>query len=178
MEYSDLISVLLENNLTISAMESLTGGLFASTITSIPNASKVFVGSAITYVDSCKEKYGVSSTTINEYGAVSKECAKEMAIQAQLFFNSDISISFTGNAGPTGSEDKPVGLVYVAINYNKKLDVYQLNLVGDRNSIRKQCVDFGFIKIIELLKNISNNQDEDDNILVEEENNGEKEFSY
>ncbi len=151
MEYHNLLNLLLEQNLTLSCMESLTGGLFASTFTGIPSASKVFKGGAVTYTDEAKEAFGVSKKTIAENGAISKECAKEMALQASFFFNSDLSVSFTGNAGPSESENKPVGLVYIAVKYLKEVSVYELHLSGSRNNIRKQCVDFAFSTLIDNL---------------------------
>ncbi len=149
MEYQNLLNLLLEHNLTLSCMESLTGGLFASTFTGIPSASKAFKGGAITYTDEAKEAFCVSKKTIAENGAISMACAKEMAVQAGIFFNSDISVSFTGNAGPTESESKPVGLVYIAVKFLNEVAVYELHLSGTRNSIRKQCVDFAFSTLID-----------------------------
>ncbi len=149
MEYKDLLDVLTEKGLTLSSMESLTGGMFASTFTSIPNASKVFHGGAITYTDEMKESFGVSRKTIEEHGAISKECVKEMAIESSKFFNSDIAVSFSGNAGPGESENKPVGLVYIGIKTEDEVKVYELHLEGTRNQIRKQCVDFAFSTLVE-----------------------------
>lgn len=147
----DLLDILQKKGLTLSCMESLTGGLFASAFTSIPGASKVFKGGAITYTDEAKECFSVKSSTIEKYGAISLECAKEMAIKASVFFSSDVSISFTGNAGPTALENKEVGLVYVAIKISDTLYGYKLSLEGDREDIRKQCVDFAFQTMFDLL---------------------------
>jgi PncC family amidohydrolase len=152
MEYKDLLNVLMEKRLSLSCMESLTGGLFASTFTSIPGASSVCHGGAVTYTDAVKKSFNVPSSVIANYGAISKECAKEMAKQASSFFQSDVAVSFTGNAGPTESEGKPVGLVYIAMKVLDKLEVYELHLNGERNDIRKQCVDFAFATLFEKLK--------------------------
>ena len=149
MQRTDLLNILIEKKLTLSCMESLTGGLFGATFTSISHASEVYKGGAITYRDEIKELFGVSKKTILEHGAVSKECAVEMAECASDFFSSDVSISFTGNAGPTPSENKPVGLVYIAIKVYEHISVFQLQLEGDRDSIRKQCVDFGFYHLFD-----------------------------
>jgi len=149
MERKDLLDVLVSKKLTLSCMESLTGGLFASTFTSIPGASQVFLGGAVTYQDKVKELFGVPSSVIKEHGAISKECAKEMALNASLFFSSDVAVSFTGNAGPDAQEGKPVGLVYIGIKVKNSLSVYELHLTGERNFIRRQCVDFAFSKIFE-----------------------------
>jgi PncC family amidohydrolase len=152
MERKELLDLLLASKLSLSSMESLTGGLFGASFTSIPGASQVYKGGAITYTDEVKELYGVKKETIKEYGAVSLECAKEMAIQASKFFNTDVSVSFTGNAGPTASEDKPVGLVFIALKVRNKLYSYKLELTGEREEIRRQCVDFAFSTLIEKLK--------------------------
>lgn len=149
MERKDLLDSLVAKNLTLSSMESLTGGLFASTFTSIPGASQVYKGSAVTYTDKVKALFGVSEKTLEAYGAISKECAKEMALQCSLYFDTDCAVSFTGNAGPDAQEDKPVGLVYIGVKVKNQLSVYELHLAGERNFIRRQCVDFAFKTLYE-----------------------------
>lgn len=151
MERKDLLDALVDHKLTISSMESVTGGLFASTFTSIPGASQAFKGSAVTYQDEVKEAFGVKKDTIEKYGAISSNVAKEMAIKASEFFKSDVSVSFTGNAGPDAQEDKPVGMVFVSIRIKDKLFTYQLALKGERDAIRKQCVDFAFQTLLDKL---------------------------
>ncbi|MFA6861379.1 MAG: CinA family protein [Bacilli bacterium] len=157
MERKELLDLLVKNKLTLSAMESLTGGLFAASFTSIPGASQVFKGAGVTYVDEVKESFGVKKDTINEFGAVSLQCAKEMCLKASSFFNTDCAVSFTGNAGPTASENKPVGLVFIAIKVKTHLYSYKLSLTGDREEIRKQCVDFAFSTLIEKIKGLLEN---------------------
>lgn len=154
MNRKDLLDLLIEKKLTLSSMESLTGGLFASTFTSIPGASKVFQGSAVTYQDKVKESYGVKKSTIETYGAISAQCAKEMALCASTFFKTDIAISFTGNAGPDNQEEKPVGLVYISIKLNNIIHTFELHLQGEREEIRKQSVDFAFNKLFSYLQEI------------------------
>ena len=146
MERKDLLDSLREKKAHLSSRESLTGGRFASAFTSIPGASNVFAGAAVTYTDKAKEKFGVKVSTIDQYGAISEQTAKERAIEASLFFNMECSVSFTGNAGPSASENKPVGLVYIAIKVFDKRNVYELHLKGDRDSIRRECVDFAFLE--------------------------------
>ena len=155
MEYNDLYNTLLKNGLSLSCMESLTGGLFASTFTSIPGASKVFKGGVVTYTNEVKKSFNIKEATLDTFGAISKECAKEMAINASIIFNSECALSFTGNAGPDKSEDKDVGLVYIGIKYLNQLEVYELHLKGERDEIRKQCVDFAFKTLYEKLENIT-----------------------
>ena len=119
---------------TLSSIESLTGGLFASTITSIPGASKYFKGTIVTYQNEIKEKLGIDTTR----GVINREVALSMSRIGRKFFNSDICVSFTGNAGPDGMDNKPVGLVFIAINE----EVFELNFKGSRNEIRRKAVEF------------------------------------
>lgn len=149
----DLLNLLKEKNLTISSMESLTGGLFASTITSIAGASKCYKGSFVTYTNEIKNECGVKKETIDQYGVISFECVKEMAICSKKYFDTDIAISFSGNAGPEASDGKEVGLVYIAILIDKYLYSYKLHFKGERNFIRNECVNFACKKLIEILKN-------------------------
>lgn len=123
----------------ISTIESMTGGLLASKITSIPGSSKIYVGSVIAYSNQIKEKLNIRTTN----GVISKEVALQMAAQGNIFFDSDICIAITGNAGPTSLDKKPVGLVYVAINEK----CYKLILKGTRDNIRNQACDFAWKKI-------------------------------
>ena len=149
MEAKDLLELLLERHLTIASMESLTGGLFAAFFTAIPGASQAFKGALVTYCDEAKEKFGVRKETIDNYGAISPECAKEMCLAASSLLKSDIAVSFTGNAGPSADEGKPVGLVYVGIQILDTYYGYRLDLTGERAKIRRSLVDFAFQTIYE-----------------------------
>lgn len=151
MERKDLLELLKAKQLSLSCMESLTGGLFSASFTSIPGASKVFCGGAVTYSNEVKEAFGVKKETIDTHGAISKQCADEMAIRACYFFQSDVAVSFTGNAGPDAEEEKPVGSVYISIKIQDALFSYHLSLSGQRDEIRKQCVDFAFRQLYTLL---------------------------
>ena len=150
-----VIELLKDSKLTLSSCESLTGGLFASTITSYSGVSSFFKGSLVTYQNNVKESLlGIPSELISKHGVVSKEIAYEMCKQTSSKLNSDISISFTGNAGPSAMEGKEVGLVYIGICYLNQIEVFEYHFQGERNSIREQVVEEGF-KIIEkkLVKN-------------------------
>ncbi len=151
MERKDLLEILKSKHLTLSCMESLTGGMFANSFTSVPGASEAFVGGAVTYSNKVKEFFGVKEGTIQRYGAISRQCADEMALRASVFFQSDCSVSFTGNAGPSAEEGKPVGLVFVSIKVKETLYSYELNLTGDREDVRRQCVDFAFNTLFDKL---------------------------
>ena len=143
-----LVLLLKEKDLTISSCESLTGGLFASRLVEISGASSVLVGSYVTYMDRCKEVLLNGKEVLNEVGAISKEMAYLMAKTVKEKLKSDVSVSFTGNAGPSLSEGKEAGLVYSCIiildkKYEYK-DIYQ----GDRNSIRNQVIDNTILRIL------------------------------
>lgn len=140
------------HNYTLGSAESLTGGGFGYFITRHRGSSEYFKGSIVTYANKAKEKLGVDKKTLEKYGAVSKECAEEMAEKAQSYFNSDVAISFTGNAGPDAMEEKPVGLVYIGIRIKSETFVFENNFSGNRESIRGQCIYFGINKLQELLK--------------------------
>jgi nicotinamide-nucleotide amidase len=147
-----LKELLSSHHFTLSSAESLTGGGFGYFITRHPGSSGYFKGSLVTYANEIKVKLGVSQDTIDKYGAVSKECAKEMAEKAQEFFSTNVAISFTGNAGPDSLEGKPVGLVYIGIRIENKTFVYKNIFEGDRELIRSQCIYFGVNQIQILLK--------------------------
>ena len=133
-----VVDLLKKHNLTISFAESCTCGLLASKIGNVSGASSVFNESYVTYANEAKMKLlGVKEETLQNYGAVSEQTALEMAEGLHKASNADISVSVTGIAGPEGgSETKPVGLVYVAVNFNKKTSVYKLNLKGERQKVR------------------------------------------
>ncbi len=135
--------VLLNNlNFTIACCESITGGLFAQEITSIAGASKYFSGGFITYTNETKINIvKVKKVTIEKYGAISKECAIEMALNTQKILKTNIAISFTGNAGPSVIENKPIGLIYIGIVINNNVWCEVLNIAGNRREIRTIAVD-------------------------------------
>ena len=144
----------IENTLTISSAESLTGGLFGAKLCEVSGISTVYQGSLVTYQDDVKiNLLKVKEETINKYGAVSLECAYEMVKNVQEIFNTDISVSFTGNAGPNPSEGKPVGLVYVGIYFLGDIEVLELNLNGTREEIRNECINVVSKKILKKIEN-------------------------
>lgn len=110
--------LLADRNLTISAAESLTAGLFQSTLVSVPNASRYFRGGIVAYHEAVKmDILGVPESIIVEHGVVSEECAAAMAEQCLHKFKTDIAISFTGVAGPDALEEQPAGTVWIGINF-------------------------------------------------------------
>ena len=145
---------LKRKNLTVATAESCTGGLLAHLLTNISGSSEYFDRGVITYSNKSKiELLGVPQKTITEYGAVSKQTARAMAVDIRKQANVDIGISTTGIAGPTGgTEEKPVGLVYIGIAIVKNVDVQRFVFSKDRlQNKEKTCY-----KALELLlKNIS-----------------------
>lgn len=148
-----LVKELKSSHLTIGSVESVTGGLFASSITSIPGVSSIFKGSLVTYSIPTKAKLlGFGEDYINKYGVVSKEVALKMAELGKKKLDVDICVSFTGNAGPDALCDLPVGLIYVGVSYEKKTEVYEFHLEGDRNKIRNEIVNKVAAILIDYLK--------------------------
>ncbi len=133
--------LLIEKNITISTAESCTGGMVASRLISYPGISKVFKEGFITYSNQAKmNTLHVNKDTLDKYGAVSEETAREMAIGAAEVSGSDLSISTTGIAGPEGgTEEKPVGLVYLCVYYKGHCNVLKLKATGARDSIRERA---------------------------------------
>ena len=123
--YKKIIKILIKGKLKLSVVESCTGGMLSAQITSIKGVSSIFDMGLITYSNYAKKKIlNVSDTTLNKYGAVSKECCLEMVKKLSRLSKSDISLSITGIAGPLGgSKEKPVGLVFIGIMYKKKTTI-------------------------------------------------------
>lgn len=123
-----VVNLLKENGKTISTAESCTGGLLGKRITDISGASSVFGTGVITYANSAKEKLlNVSHESLEAYGAVSEQVAKQMAENVRLLGESDLGIGITGVAGPAHSEAKPVGLIYIALSDGNKTIVHKLS---------------------------------------------------
>jgi nicotinamide-nucleotide amidase len=123
---------------TLAVAESCTGGLVAERLTSISGSSRSFVGGAVVYSDKLKTLFaGVPATLIEANGAVSKEVAGALAEGIRRATSATFGLGITGIAGPTGgSEEKPVGLVYVAVTDGKQTDVVERRFGGDREHIR------------------------------------------
>lgn len=150
MTSEQIISKLVEKNITIATAESCTGGSLGKIITSVPGVSSIYGYGFITYANEAKVNIlGVSPKTLEEHGAVSHETALEMAIGARNVAKSDIAVSVTGIAGPGGgTEEKPVGLVYIAIADKDGAEYRKLILDGSRDEIREKTCE----KVFELIK--------------------------
>ncbi|WP_285849076.1 competence/damage-inducible protein A [Metabacillus litoralis] len=152
----ELNKLLMKKGKTISAAESLTGGMFSEYMTSLDGASQIFKGSIVSYTNEVKEQIlKVQKRTLEQFGAVSEECAREMAEQIRKLSKSDIGISFTGAAGPEPHEGQPVGTVFIAISMgDQDSNVYKLNLAGSRKGIRVRSVKYGCHYLVKLLNEI------------------------
>ena len=134
--------ILIRKNLTIATAESCTGGLLAGTLINYPGISSAFLEGVVTYTNEAKMKrIGVKPETLEKFGAVSHETAEEMARGVALTSGTDIGISTTGIAGPGGgTEEKPVGLVYIGIYINGRIKTQKLQLSGSREHVRNRAV--------------------------------------
>ncbi len=138
----NLVAQLKEKHFTITTVESCTGGLLAGTIVNAKGASDVFNEGYITYSNEAKERLvHVSSQTLEKYGAVSSNTAREMAEGAAKVAKAQVALSTTGIAGPGGgTEDKPVGLVYIACTVLGKTEILKNIFTGSRQEVREQSV--------------------------------------
>jgi PncC family amidohydrolase len=138
-----LIKLLVKKKLKISFAESCTGGLLASTVTSVSGASKVFNLGLVTYSNQAKIKIlKVKKNIIRKYGAVSHECCAEMVNNLSKMSKAEINVSITGIAGPKGgTKKKPVGLVYIGIKKDNKIKINKcLFKSKKRSTIQKATV--------------------------------------
>ena len=126
----------------ISAAESCTGGLISAAIVNVPGASDVFGQGLVTYSNEAKEKLlGVKHETLVKYGAVSHETAREMALGCAMSAGADYAVASTGIAGPGGgTEEKPVGLVYIGCFAKGEVSSIKCNFEGDRQAVRMAAV--------------------------------------
>ena len=149
-----LSQILLTKNWKISLAESCTGGLVCATLTELAGSSEWFERGYITYSNEAKaECLDVPFQLIEKHGAVSEEVAQSMAEGARINSGSDVSISITGIAGPTGgSPEKPVGTVCFGWSTENQTFTKTMIFNGDRHMIRKQATEFALTELIALLR--------------------------
>ena len=145
-----VVRLLKKYELTVTTAESCTGGLLAGRLVNVPGASEVFREGFITYSNKAKRKIlDVSKTTLRKYGAVSEQTAKEMATGGVFATDADVCVAVTGIAGPDGgTEEKPVGLVYIACYMKDNVQVEEFHFNGNREKIREQTV----VQALDLLR--------------------------
>ena len=137
-----------EKKKKMACAESFTGGLFGKTITDFPGSSEVFSGGVITYTVETKEKYlGINRDQLDDFGAVSRVTAVEMASSVRKISAADFGISFTGIAGPGGGTEKtPVGTVWIGISsVEGGASAFPFSIRGSRDRIRSKAVIIGFL---------------------------------
>jgi len=140
-----VLDLLIGKSKTVSFAESCTGGWLGKLITDIPGSSKAFLGGVVSYSNEAKINIlKVPKETIEKYGAVSPQTAFFMANNVRKIFNSDFGIGITGVAGPSQSEKKPAGLVYIAASSRLKTVVRKFNFHGDREMVRQQSTSRAF----------------------------------
>ena len=139
-----------EKPLTISTAESCTGGMIASKLIEVPGISTNFIEGIVSYSNEAKiKRLKVKKETLEKYGAVSEEVAREMLAGLKT----DVGISTTGIAGPDGgTKDKPVGLVYIGIKVKDEVKVFRRELKGDRNKIRQRAMMHALYNLLKILK--------------------------
>ena len=152
-----VVKYMIKNLVTMSTAESCTGGMVAEAITSVSGASAMFKGGVCSYTEEIKMKVlGVKKETLDKYTVYSEETASEMSLGAQQLFGTDCAVGITGLAGPGGgTEDKPVGTVYISARYKDREIVRELRLYNeyeklDRGMIRK----ISTLKAMEMVKEV------------------------
>ena len=148
----EIVKTATLKNIHIGFAESLTGGLISANIVNIPGASAVLEGSIVSYSNEVKIKVlGVDPEVIRSAGAVSEECAKQMAEGARKVLGSDRAVSVTGIAGPGGgSSEKPVGTVYIGVSAPDLNYARKFLFDGNREEIR----DLTVIEALKMLKEV------------------------
>ncbi len=149
----ELVHALMEGGLSITTAESCTGGMIASAIVDVPDASKVFSEAFITYADDVKSKtLAVNKLTIKQNGVVSEEVAKEMATGAARKTGAEIAVSTTGYAGPSGGdESKPVGTVCFGFYISGYVTTKTRFFTGTRNQIRTQATEYAIETLVKMI---------------------------
>lgn len=150
-----LVKKLKEKGYTIATAESCTGGMISSAIVDVPGASWVLNEAYVTYSNEAKMRIlGVRQKTLDDFGAVSCETAREMAEGVAKAANAECAIAVTGTAGPDGGTvDKPVGTVYAGFFFNGQVTVERYNFKGDRYKIREATALNTLMYMLKLLEN-------------------------
>jgi nicotinamide-nucleotide amidase len=130
--------ILRQRKLTLATAESATGGQLASLITEAPGASDYFLAGYVAYSAQSKRELGVSEKILEEHGTVAEETTRALAAAARKTARADLAIATTGNAGPTASEDKPVGLLHIALDLNGKQVCQQTHYSTTRTEYKRR----------------------------------------
>ncbi|MCK5706280.1 MAG: CinA family protein [Candidatus Aureabacteria bacterium] len=141
-------------NWSLCSAESCTGGLFSAAITSRSGASDLFKGGINAYSNDVKVSVlGIDKKIVESFGAVSEKTVKEMAKKSVKLFNADVSVAITGIAGPSGgTEEKPVGTVWICINAGEKIEAFRFHFLGNRKRVRLYTVRMSIYLLSNFLK--------------------------
>lgn len=152
-QLESFISLLRKKKLTLGFAESCTGGLLSSTLTSQAGVSDIFLGAVVSYSNEVKQNVlGVQKETLQNYGAVSKQTVQEMAIGAKKILKTDVMVSVSGIAGPSGgTKEKPVGTVFFYFLGPDFEFGEQKLFAGSRGEIQSQSVEFTVNSILNAL---------------------------
>lgn len=142
-----VVDLLLANELTVTCAESCTGGMLSAKLVGVPGVSEVYKAGLVTYANKAKRKFlNVKKGTLQKYGAVSVQTAEEMAKGVAYLAKADVSVAITGIAGPDGgTEEKPVGLVYIACNVKGKVTVKEFHFRGNRQKVRESATAYALM---------------------------------
>lgn len=148
-----VVDLLVENEMTVTTAESCTGGLIAARLVNVPGVSESLKAGYVTYANKAKHKLlGVRKGTLKKYGAVSPQTAEEMVKGAAIVSKADVAVAVTGIAGPDGgTEQKPVGLVYIACSVKGNVRIQEHRFSGNRAKIRESAVANAFILMRECI---------------------------
>ena len=148
-----LSDILRAKGLMLATAESCTGGMIAAAMTDLEGSSAVFERGFVTYSNAAKsELLGVDPALISEHGAVSEACATGMVSGALKNSSADVAVSVTGISGPGGgSDEKPVGLVYIGFGIDDDITVEEHHFSGDREGVRLQTVEAALQGLIQRL---------------------------
>ncbi len=153
MAIKEVSELFKQSGLTLGSIESFTGGLFSSEITSVPGASNFFKGAIVTYATEEKVKLlKIPQDSVDKFGVVSYEVAAEMCTHGRAYLNTDICVSFTGNAGPSAMEGKPVGEIYIGVSSSSFTRVYRYLLNGSRSEIQRKAIELACSLLESFLK--------------------------
>ena len=138
----EVVKMLKNAGMTVTTVESCTGGLISATLVDVAGASAVLNQAYVTYANEAKQSLvGVKTETLDSYGAVSEQTAREMAEGGAKAANADAALAVTGIAGPDGgTPEKPVGLVYIGCHVNGNTVVERNVFSGNRREVREQSV--------------------------------------
>ena len=150
-----LVNELIKRKLKISTAESCTGGLLAALITAVPGSSEIFEESIVTYSNDAKmRELGVKKETLDSVGAVSRDTAYQMCTGICAHTSADIGIGITGIAGPGGGTDeKPVGTVFIGICVRGNADVLEMYYGGSRDDVREKTCETALEYIYQKIAN-------------------------